>query len=108
MSHHSGFVSNHFDAFVGIELERRRPMNKLQFGSRDIAEPTWRRPFVLPVERVTDFDNNEDRQRHRLRMRIVEDLTVETREHARLGRTLHVMSLTDPTNHLTYRYQWHR
>jgi len=74
-------------------------MSKLQFASRDVSEPTWRPSFVLPVECVTDFDYNEDRQRHCLWMRIVEDLTVETREHPRLGRTLHVMCLTDPRNY---------
>jgi len=58
------------------------------------VEPTWRRRH-LPVESVTDFDNNEYGERHRLGMRVVEDLTVDTREHARLGRTLHVMRLTD-------------
>lgn len=30
-------------------------------------------------------------------MRVVENLTVETREHPRLGGTLHVMRLTEPT-----------
>jgi len=50
---------------------------------------------LLPVERVTDFDNNENRERHRLWMRIVEDLTVEAREHPRLSRTLHVVGLPD-------------
>ena len=56
---------------------------------------SWRSPAVLPVERVTDFDNDEDRERHRLWMRIVEDLTVEAREHPRLSRTLHVVGLSE-------------
>jgi len=62
------------------------------------------RRWLLPVERVTDFDNNKDRQRHRLRVWIVEDLTVEAREHSRLSRTLHVMGLADPPDrqHVTY------
>jgi len=60
--------------------------------------------WFLPVERVTDFDNDEDGQRHRLWMRIVEYLTVEARKHPRLSRTLHVMGLTDPNprNGVTY------
>lgn len=82
--------------FVGLELERQ-PISKLLW-SRDIVEPTWRRRH-LPVESVTDFDNNEYGERHRLGMRVVEDLTVDTREHARLGRTLHVMRLTDRQTH---------
>jgi len=62
---------------------------------------------LLPVERVTDLDNDENGQRHRLRMRVVEDLTVETREHPRLGQTLHVMGLTDPRHYVTYCHQAH-
>jgi len=51
----------------------------------------------LPVERVTDFNNYENGQRHRLRMRIVEDFTVDAWEHSRLRRALHMMGLTDRT-----------
>jgi len=56
----------------------------------------------LPVEGVTDFDNDEDGERHRLWMWIVEDLTVETRKHPWLSQTLHVVGLTDPSNYVTY------
>jgi len=86
-----------------VVLDARTPTNKQTVTrSRDIIELTWPPPLFLPVERVTDFDNNKDRQRHRLGMWIVEDLTVEAREHSRLSRTLHVVGLTDRSNNVTY------
>ena len=86
-------------------LDAQMPTNEQTIiKSRDIIQPTWRPPLVLPVERVTDFDNNEDRQRHRLWMWIVKDLTVETRKHPRFSRTLHVVGLTYRRNYVTYTY----
>ena len=55
---------------------------------------TSRAARVLPVERIAHLDDDEHRQRARLGLGGDEHVTVDAREHARLGRALHVMRLT--------------
>ena len=49
---------------------------------------------LLPVERVTDLNDDEHRQGHRLWLWVVEDLTVDPLKALVLHEALHVMRLT--------------
>jgi len=54
---------------------------------------------LLPVERITNLNNDENRQSHRLSLRVIKYLAIDALKAFILDKALHVMRLTVQHTH---------